>query len=365
MAKGAIIALVFLAAVSSASLRAAENGGLGPLSIRNQFPVGLAFLNYTPESPVTLPASTFQVRYQFSATNSFVNTQSPTNQAGPFIDRTAVSRPGGLVASDFSTVGYGLYLDVETKQHRFFFNYALGDSLEVGLELAWISLGGGSLDSRIDSVEDFFGGVNEDRAFSDQDRFDYYLIRNGVFLRNSSQSFTNEPMDPVLNLKWTLSEGGDVLPALAVKLSYKAPLESNPVGARQLISSGGSDWGYYVLFGKQIGRVVAHLQFGTTRLNVVPDQFAERLKHKMFGLEFRISPEYSFIVQSVSQSSIFKTGNVLTNLDFSLGTQTDVGTLGFKHRGENFLSEFGFVEDYNQQLNEADITFYLEMGAAW
>ena len=70
MAKGAIVALSLLAAVPSALVRAAENGGLGPLSIRNQFAVGLAFLNYTPESPVTLPESTFQVRYQYSVTNS-------------------------------------------------------------------------------------------------------------------------------------------------------------------------------------------------------------------------------------------------------------------------------------------------------
>lgn len=344
---------------------AAENGGLGPLSIRNQFPVTLGFLTYTPETVLTLPVDTFQFKYQFSITNSFINTQSPRNKSGPFIDSSAVSRSGGLVASDFAATGYGVYLDLETRRHHFRFNYALTESLEVGLELGWIGLNGGSLDSRIVSVEEFFGGLNQDRAFSDQNRFDFYVIRDGVFLQQSSQSFSSEPMDPVFNLKWTISEGGETLPAMAFKFSYKYPLESNPNGSRALISSGGRDYGYYFLFSKEIGNVIAHLQFGITRLEVEPNTFSESLRHKMFGWEFRVDEKNSLIIQSISQTSIFSDANIQTNLDFSLATQTDVGVIGFKHLGDGFLYEFGMVEDYNQQRNEADITFYLELGWEW
>lgn len=344
---------------------AAENGGLGPLSIRNQFPVTLGFLTYTPETVLTLPIDTFQFRYQFSVTNSFINTQSPRNAAGPFIDKSTVSRSGGLVASDFATTGYGVYLDVEARRHQFRFNYAFTESLEAGLELSWIGLGGGTLDSRIVSVEEFFGGLNEDRAFSDQNRFDFYVIRDGAFLRQSSQSFSSAPMDPVLNLKWTLSEGGDTMPAMAIKLSYKFPLESNPGGSRALISSGGRDYGYYFLFSKEIGFVIAHLQFGITRLEVDSNTFSDSLRHKMFGWEFRLDEQNSLIVQSVSQTSIFSDANIQTNLDFSLASQTDVGILGFKHLANGFLFEIAMIEDYNQQRNEADITFYLELGWEW
>ncbi|MEE8436439.1 MAG: DUF3187 family protein [bacterium] len=344
---------------------AAENGGLGPLSIRNQFPVTLGFLTYTPEQVLTLPLDTFQLRYQYSVTNSFINTQSPRNTSGPFIDGTAVSRSGGLVASDFAATGYGVYLDMEVKRHHFRFNYAFTESLEFGLELGWIALGGGSLDSRIESVEEFFGGINRDRAYSEQNRFDFYLIRDGAFLRQSSQSFSSEPMDPVLNLKWTLSEGGEVLPAMAIKLSYKFPLESNPEGSRALISSGGRDYGYYFLFSKEIGAVIAHIQFGVTRLEVEPNTFSDSLRHKMFGWEFRIDEKNSIIIQSVSQTSIFSDADIQTNLDYGLASQTDVGILGFKTRGDGFLFEIGMIEDYNQQRNEADITFYFELGWEW
>ena len=344
---------------------AAENGGLGPLSIRNQFPVTLGFLTYTPEPVLTLPLETFQFRYQYSVTNSFINTQSPRNPTGPYIDSAAVSRSGGLVASDFAAAGYGVYLDVEARRHHFRFNYAFTESLEIGLELAWIGLGGGSLDSRIVSVEDFFGGLNEDRAYSEQNRFDFYLIRDGAFLRQNSQPFSSEPMDPVFNLKWTLSEGSEALPAMAIKLSYKYPLESNPQGSRALISSGGADYGYYFLFSKEIGDVIAHIQFGITRLEVEPNTFSDSLRHKMFGWEFRIDGQNSLILQSISQTSIFSDTDIQTNLDYSLASQTDVGILGFKTHGDGFLFEIGMVEDYNQQRNEADITFYFELGWEW
>ena len=359
------IVLPVLVAGGGFLARAAENGGLGPLSIRNQFPVTLGFLTYTPEQVLTLPLETFQFRYQYSVTNSFINTQSPRNTSGPFIDSAAVSRSGGLVASDFAATGYGVYLDVEARRHQFRFNYALTESLELGLELSWIGLGGGSLDSRIVSVEDFFGGLNQDRAYADQNRFDFYLIRDGVFLRQSSQSFSSEPMDPVLNLKWTLTEGGEVLPAMAIKLSYKYPLESNPDGPRALISSGGRDYGYYFLFSKEIGGVIAHIQFGITRLEVESNTFSDSLRHKMFGWEFRLDQKNSLIVQSISQTSIFSDADIQTNLDYGLATQTDVGIIGFKSHGDGFLFEIGLIEDYNQQRNEADITFYFELGWEW
>ena len=346
------IVLSFLVAGGGFLAHTAENGGLGPLSIRNQFPVTLGFLTYTPEPVLTLPLDTFQFRYQYSITNSYINTQSPRNQTGPFIDSTAVSRSGGLVASDFAATGYGVYLDVEARRHQFRFNYAFTESLEIGLELSWIALGGGSLDSRIVSVEEFFGGLNRDRAFSEQNRFDFYLIRDGAFLLQSSQAFSSEPMDPVFNLKWTLSEGGEVLPATAIKLSYKFPLESNPDGSRALISSGGRDYGYYFLFSKEIGDVIAHIQFGITRLEVEPNTFSDSLRHKMFGLEFRVDEKNSLIMQSISQTSIFSDANIQTNLDFALASQTDVGILGFKTSGDGFLFEIGMIEDYNQQRNE-------------
>lgn len=349
--------------VPGGAARAQDNMGLGPLSIRNQFPVTLGFLTYTPDAPATLPDATVQVRYQFALTNSFINTQSPRAESSTTITRTEVER--GLTTADFPATGYGLYIDVETQRHLLRLDYGLSDSLEVGLELAWVTLDGGFLDSRIEGVERFFGGLNEDRTFSEQDRFDFYVARDGQFLRASSRPATGVAQDPVLNVKWNLSEGGAVLPALTLKLSYKRPLEAEPTDARRLVSSGGTDRGYYLLLAKKVGNVVGHFQFGTTYLEVEPNTFAERLTHHMFGLEFRWGPRNSLLLQSVTQSSIFRHSDDPASQDFAISRPTDVLGFGYKHQGDAFLFELGSLEDYNQQRNEADITFYFELGWRW
>jgi hypothetical protein len=343
--------------------RAQNNLGLGPLSVRNQFPVRHAFLDYTPEAPATLPEGAWQLRYQFTLSNSFINTQSPLAGNAPAI--TGAEVEAGLTEANFPASGYGLYIDAETHRHRLRLGYGLGEALEVGLELGWISFGGGFLDSRITTVERAFGGLNEDRPFSPEDRFDFYVIRDGRFLRATSRTASGLPQDPVLNLKWNPSQGGAVLPAFTLALAYKHPLERQPGPERQAVSSGGADWSYTLLFSKAVGDVVGHFQVGRVMLDVPANTFAERLRHQMFALEFRLDAESSFLLQSVTQSSIFLRSEDYTSPDFDISRPTDVFVLGYRHLSQTSLFELGLVEDYNQQRNEADITFFIEWGWRW
>jgi hypothetical protein len=357
----AILALSLLGALQATPARAVDNFGLGPLSIRNQFPVTLSFLTYTPDTAMTLPSDGFRFRYQYALTNTFINTQSPLARNPPVIDAEVVR--GGLTGQNFPPSGYGLYLDTEGTRHLFRLAYGLADSLEVELELAWVGFGGGFMDSNIEGVERLFGGLNQDRLYSHQDRYDFYVVRDRTLLQSGSEAFSRTAQDPVVNLKWNLGEGGDVLPAFTVKLSYKSPLQHDPAGKRRLVSSGGTDYGYYFFFSKAVGDVVGHFQLGTTRLEVAPDTFAERLRHRMFGLEFRLNLEHSLVLQSVTQTSIFIRSDDPRSQDFSLSRPTDVVILGWKHRSAGgFLFDLGLVEDYNQQRNESDITLFLELG---
>ena len=342
---------------------AVDNTGLGPLAVRNQFPVALGFLTYEPDAPGLLPTGTLQVRYQFELTNSFINTQSPRANNGPAITGTEVA--AGLTLAQFPAVGYGLYVDGETQRHKLRLDYGLADSLELGLELAWLTLGGGALDSRIEAVEKLFGGLNLDRPYSEQNRFDFYVSRNGRFLRASSTPASTVAADPVLSLKWSWGEGGQVLPAVTVKGAYKVPLERNPTGERALTSSGGADWGLYGMVAKAVGNVVGHFQFGMTHLQVAPDTFAKHLRHRMFGLEFRLSSESSLLMQTVTQSSLFLRSADPSTMDFNLSRPTDVLGVGYKHATADGTFQIGFLEDYNQQRNEADITGFLEWGGRW
>lgn len=346
----------------------ADNAGLGPLSIRNQFQPNFIFLHYTPESPKVIAPGKSLFRYQVARTNTFINTQSPSRPStwAGGLDITQTDVDAGVPLGKFDPDGYGMYVDVESERHLFRLNMGISESLEWGLELAFLSYSSGFMDNRIDVVERFTGGINEDRQYARNNEFHYYIVRNGKFLHNTSSAFRNIPQDPVFNLKWKWSEGGDFLPAISLKMSYKMSLDDTPTGDAAIINSGGSDYGFYLLVAKAVGNVVGHLQLGITMLDVAPNTYNSTLKHKMFGIEFRLNPENSLIFQSMTQTSIFIGQSVFANpKDFGLSKNTDISVWGYRYASDTNQFEVGFIEDYYQNRNELDISLYFELGWQW
>lgn len=344
--------------------RAADNSGLGPFSVRNQFPLSLPYLSFLPESPGTLAAGGVRAAYQYAIANTFINTQSPERNNTQVIDEATVA--GGLTAANFPAQGYGAYLDVETVRHQLLLRYGLWDSVELGLDLAWVTFGGGGLDSMIESVETSVHAFNKDRSHAARDRFGLYFSRDGRLLVGTSEPATALPQDPVLNLKWNWGEGGEVLPLVSLKLSYKVPLESDPSQPRNLVSSGRADYGYALLAAKQIGSVVAHLQVGHNHLEVDGNDTSTDLEFKLFGLEFRAAEHHSWLVQIMSQSSLFRSADFNARPgDFLLSRPTDVLTTGYRFQGSSVGFDLGFVEDLNQNQNETDIILFTELSWQW
>ncbi len=356
--------LLTLPVISTLSFAAPNDAGLGPLTSRNQFPVGLQFLQMTPSHPLTLPAEKTRFSYQFGITNTFINTQFVGGSTLLNIDFNTVE--AGLDASDFPPQSYGYYLDVESHRHLLRWEYGLVDGLEGGVELGLASFGGGFLDSRIEAFERYIGFFNETRKQARQDRFHYYIFFNGNPLVATEQPFDLALLDPIFNLKWNWSQGGDLLPVISVKFSYKHPLSKNPRGAKALVNSGGGDHGIYWLLSKGVGSfLVAHIQAGRTFLSVKPNTYARRLEHRTFGVEFRINSQTSFLLQSISQSSVFLRD--FPNLDarYPYSLPSDVILAGFKGNARGWFWEIGTLEDYRQNRNEADITFFGEIGKEW
>ncbi|MBI3991849.1 MAG: DUF3187 family protein [Candidatus Lambdaproteobacteria bacterium] len=360
-----VLAALWLALAAGRALWAApDNGGLGPLSLRNQFPPSLGYLNFTPEAPRTLPAGDLRLTYQLAVANTFINTQAPSKNSTTVIDKAAVL--AGLDESDFPAMGYGAYIDLETTRHAFALRYGLFEQLELGLDMAWISLGGGGLDAGIESFESSIGALNKDRTRVPRNRFDFYLIRDGKFLVHTSRAADLLPQDPVLQVKWNWGDGGDLLPMVTLKGTYKAPLLSDPGSPRNLVSSGGIDYGYYLLLAKRIGSVIGHLQFGATQLQIDGGSFNAVLEHKLFGLEFRSDDSNSWVFQVVTQSSLFEAADFVSNQgDFLLSRPTDVLVLGHKYQGRHGSFDVGFAEDFNQNQNETDIILFVELGWTW
>ena len=352
---------------------ARENSGLGPLTISNQFPPALPYLGFAPERTDTLAAGVFELRYQFNRTNTFLNSQSPrldrNKTTGLIIDATTVA--AGLTAANFPATGYGMYLDMEVDKHLLRFAYGFSDSVELGADVSWLNFSGGWMDTKITIVERLFGGLNKDRFYSSLHRFDYYLYKDGVPIHETSYAPRERFQDPVLKMKWAALEGGTVMPALSLVLKVKPSLNRSTNPDQQLATSGGTDKGWIVLASKTVDDVVGHVQFGTTYLDVNGSLYENVIHYKLFGMEYRLSDKNSFIVQSLTRSSMFVSANPLVNpttsgpYNYAISRPSDISIWGFIHRTEGFVFEFGTIEDYYQQTNDADITFYMDLGLSW
>jgi hypothetical protein len=359
------LGLLFSVTFPGGSARAAgDNGGLGLLPIQDVFPTKLLFLNYAPEPVLALPAHKLDISYQFSVANTIVNSQYAPQNGTPTISQAQVN--AGLTAANFPATGFGAYMDMETNRHLFRVRYGLGGGWEVGLDQAWVSFGAGTLDGSIESVETVFGGKNPERFSVAKNQFHYYVYHNGQALIATSTPVGSTAQDPVLSLKWNVGEGGEILPAVSLRVAYKAALDSASSSARKLVSSGHDDFGYALLVSKTIGRFVAHIQVGESQLGGSGGVYVSSLHHQIAGLEYRINDRHSLIAQTSSQTSAFNVGNAVpTSTDFPISRPAEVSSFGYKFAGKTFHFDLGFSEDYISHDNTTDIVIFFDLGWKW
>jgi hypothetical protein len=357
-------ALLVLLLLGAPAAYGADNGGLGPFPVRNLFPPTLPYLNFAPEPVLPLPESALQVTYQFAVANTFINTQYSKSTANPVIRQDQVNQ--GLTEANFPADGYGAYIDLEANVHTLRFRYGLTERLELGVDQAWVSFGAGGLDNSIEGVETAFNGVNQQRAHAAPNQYHYYLAKDGKLIAGTSTPFHLVPQDPVVSLKWNWGQGGRILPAVSLKLAYKSPLDRAESEPRSLVSSGRADYGYYLMFSKAVGFMVAHFQIGETLLSVRGKEVASSLKHKLFGLEFRSSESTSFLLELVTESSIFRQPTPdSARDDFQISRPSDLVLMGVRYQGKSFLFDLGFVEDTNAVFNTTDIVLFFNLGWQW
>ncbi len=353
---------------------AAENFGLGPLEIRDQFPVTMPFLSMTPENTQTLKAGEFFFSYQLAVANTFLNSAGAADQ----VDADTVER--GLVPADFFSEKTGLpvsgfhnYIDVESYRHLIKLKMGFTDFLEFGIEFPFVSFVGGSLDIGSEAVHNLVGIDNDSaagayRTRSDRNRYDFYVLKEDTFVISADEPFENEASDVVFNIKWNLWEGSDLLPAVTAKFSYKSPIENRNDNQR-LVSSGEVDFGSYLLLSKRYGDWIVYLGLGSSNLGE-SGEFSSSLRHRFMAFEFQLSSDDAWVFQAVSQSSIYRTSGSLIGSDqqvesAALSRVTDLAVIGYKSWFGDWLIETGFVEDFNQFGNQTDIVLFFEIGQRW
>ncbi|MBF0277831.1 MAG: hypothetical protein HQM13_08575 [SAR324 cluster bacterium] len=351
---------------------------LGPIPVRNQFPISLRFLNFTPDTPRPLAEGTGQISYQLAIGNSFINTRGDSGDLNPELVSSGLEE-GDFILQETGQPrnGYNLYIDVETYRHLFKIKMGTPFETEISVEWPLIGFTGGFLDRPIEVVHEMTGVDNnaEDGGFrskSDRNRFDYYLIRNNQFIFNSQKPFDLQLGDPVFDLKWNFLQESKLAPNMSLKLSYKFPWDSAEHYPRNLISSGHPDYGVYFLFSKSFfeNKWIGYWEGGETFLEASGKNFKNSLKHAFLAIEYHPNPEQSWLIQWAHQSSIFPSKSPPLDgtireyvVDRGLGQATDVLTLGVKQIFASQVYYVGFSEDVTQTRNEVD--FLLFFGMEW
>ncbi len=318
--------------------------------------------------------------YSLAVANTFVNTQGGDGQ----ITQETVDQ--GLTTADFQddqgndVPGFGLYLDVESQRHTLQWRRGIGPASELGLEVPFVSFSGGSMDSTIESVHDLIGISNEKnegayRAFSDRNQYAHYIIRDGAFIQSNEEPLNLVRAEPSVHWKWMLTEGGDVLPAISLKLAYKVG-ETDRSGNLGLVRSGGNDWAHQWLFAKRFDGWLVYFGDGLVRLGETQG-LASFLSHRFMAMEYRFNDGYSFLFQQASQSSIFSQTDATLRLadgsstggeeqrNANLSVPSSVIMVGQKVVWGRLHWDLAIVQDYSNFGNEVDFVVYSKVGLQW
>lgn len=117
--------------------------------------------------------------------------QSPLTVIHPLpVDSSSVITPRGKLTAALTfdlansyinslATGESLLLDGESARWTLLARYGLTDAVEVGVELPWITAGGGFLDSFISDWHDTFGMPQGGREIAHKNRLNYSYTKNG------------------------------------------------------------------------------------------------------------------------------------------------------------------------------------------
>ncbi len=356
---------------------ATSNYGLGPIEVRDQFPITFRFLSMTPSNTKPIGDGVASLSYHFVVTNTFLNSQGATKA----IDDNTLE--AGLEPSDFNDPntgkpipGFHNYIDVESHYHRLSWKYGLSENLEFGLNIAFVSLIGGIFDHAIEEVHRLVGIDNATefgayRANTQRNQYHFFVALEDRFLIASEKEIYTAPTDPVLDFKWTLTEGNEVIPAIALKTSVKFPLSRSSdtpeeEEANEILSNGKTDWGMTALFSKGFEYWIIHLGWSKSRLGE-NDGFVSELDHRYVTFELRHSEESSTIFQFMSIGSVYPEVDEISGVNdrgnVSLSREVEVLVLGYKyHSRSGWTWDIGFVEDFSQFSNQTDASLLFELG---
>ncbi|MBW2108662.1 MAG: DUF3187 family protein [Deltaproteobacteria bacterium] len=302
----------------------------GPISVVDQNPVQLLFLQPMPDRATPLPEGHSMIRINTTLTNTLVSK-----------------------ASDH----YEATLDMEAVRIRLEASYGLLPGLELACSVPVSHYYSGLLDKAVYDVEDFFGNIRGIRESETRNRFTYAVKKDGTTFISGSEN-TVGLGDVVMRVKAAVLKGRDGGPALSARACLKLPTGR----ASKAFGSGKTDWGVGLLLEQDIQKATVYVNGDVTFPGEAFEDegvFLQEFFTILFGAEYRFTPRFSVIAQLYHTGRPFQdTGvEVLDRRIYEL-------VLGASYRiQQSLVIQGGLVEDIIDSADAtADVTFFLDLG---
>ncbi|MDO8644680.1 MAG: DUF3187 family protein, partial [bacterium] len=318
---------------------AASFSGLGPVPIRNQNPLALQSLNMRPQGATVLPNRKFEVEMDLAYSSIF--------------ERHFIAAPN--LQTPHPTTGYQLALDMELLRQAFFFHYGFLDRYEVGMEIPFISMTGGFLDSFTEGFHQAFGFPNGGRQYFDKGLFAYSIQQNGTTVYQVNQQDYGLS-DIVFDFKHQILIEKKYLPALASVFYFKIPTGSSGNG----FGSGNPDFGFQLALEKNYHRYHGYLNLAYLVVGG-NDQLSSISNHYLFSwmtaFEMNLVREaLSGIIQISGDTPLFDQTGISTMDNGALNL-----TVGFAGKvWEQHQWKIAFEEDLDPTSSAMDFTAWLQ-----
>lgn len=325
---------LFFCSASHASLT--DLHANGPIGVRTQNPLYLMFLGLPMESPQTLNRDQFEFTVQTTFSNVFeIDTLS-------------------------AQTNYNL--DMEIWRTVLSFSYGITNSLDVRLDLPFLSTSGGFLDSFIQSYHNTFGVPNGGREKTTNGLYNFNLSQGGTTLLN----FKSLPIglsDATVRFKYLISDKLNIPFKLAVSAALKVPTGVATHG----FSSKRADFGISLAREKSLKRFHLATQLGYVVLGG-QEKLNPILRDGFFtfgqSAEFQIIDGLAVLMELSGNTSAFKNIDApdlkKIALDYNVGF---AGHFPINHtRFDEFFYQWSFSEDILAAGPSVDFSIFFLAG---
>ena len=251
-------------------LGAVYGAEMGPLHVRQRYPLYLMFLMPEPDSPRQVEKGSFLASVSTDYTSIYIN---ESNQ-------------------DWSVL-----MDMEATVVDLSLTYGVTKQGNVSLTLPWISLNGGFLDGPLEVYHGFFGFPDYGRGEAPSDEFGYHVTLDGDAWFDARPGGM-QLGESVVTVKWQLTEAG-IHKGLGSSLLYALKI---PTGDEERgLGSGRFDQGFILLNQYSIAPLVLYLNPGIVFLSDPVTKGAHIQVKDMVtllaGIEYQVSDTWSWMGQ--------------------------------------------------------------------